>query len=226
MGKQNLLKARHQQRNDTAARWTEVNPVMLKGEVGIELDTKRQKVGDGVTPWNDLDYLDKALYEAIETEKDRLDAANADIAKITNLLKNGATLDEAKSALAEFGEGYRDLYEVAKTLHTFLNLEDPNDVIDRWQEVESFLQGITDAQTLTGLLESLRSEITTAYQNAVKTEKERAEGAEKALFDRVDALEEFNEDGALEDKINEVVDERFADDVYILDGGNAAGHTI
>ena len=43
-------------RNGTAARWTAKNPVLLPGESGIETDTKRQKYGDGVTPWNELEY--------------------------------------------------------------------------------------------------------------------------------------------------------------------------
>lgn len=237
MAKQNILKSRHQQRNDTAARWVEINPILLKGEVGVEIDTDRRKTGDGITPWNELEYTDKALYDAINVEQERaeeaekglakrLDTANADLVKITNLLKNGATLDEAKSELAKFGEGYRDLYEVAKTLYTFLNLSDPNDVINRWQEVEQFLQGITDTETLSGILNDLRREITTAFESAIKEEKERAEKAESDLSERVDSLEEFVNDGELDDKINEVIDGRFTDDVYILDGGNANGYSI
>lgn len=49
MAEQNTLNARLVLRNDTAAKWTEVNPVLLKGEVGIESDTKKMKVGDGST---------------------------------------------------------------------------------------------------------------------------------------------------------------------------------
>lgn len=45
------------QRNDTAARWKEVNPVLAMGEIGIETDgAKGYKIGDGVTRWNDLAY--------------------------------------------------------------------------------------------------------------------------------------------------------------------------
>lgn len=48
-----------QLRRDTAANWTSVNPVLLEGEVGLELDTGKSKVGDGSTAWNSLAY-DKA----------------------------------------------------------------------------------------------------------------------------------------------------------------------
>ena len=44
-------------RNDTAANWTSVNPVLLKGEVGLETDTLKLKFGDGVSQWNALKYF-------------------------------------------------------------------------------------------------------------------------------------------------------------------------
>ena len=43
-------------RNDTAANWTAANPVLSKGEFGIEIDTKKFKIGDGVTTWSQLQY--------------------------------------------------------------------------------------------------------------------------------------------------------------------------
>lgn len=45
------------QRNDTADNWQSVNPVLATGEIGIVIDgAKGYKIGDGVTPWNDLPY--------------------------------------------------------------------------------------------------------------------------------------------------------------------------
>lgn len=43
-------------RNDTALNWRTVNPVLTKGEMGIEIDTRKIKFGDGVANWNDLVY--------------------------------------------------------------------------------------------------------------------------------------------------------------------------
>lgn len=42
----------------TAARWAEVNPILEQGEPGFVYDQNRLKIGDGVTPWNDLPYID------------------------------------------------------------------------------------------------------------------------------------------------------------------------
>jgi len=47
---------RQAQRRDTAANWTAVNPVLLSGEWGLETDTRKLKIGDGVTAWNALAY--------------------------------------------------------------------------------------------------------------------------------------------------------------------------
>lgn len=48
---------RIQLRRDSSARWAEINPILLEGEVGYEIDTKLRKIGDGVNRWNDLEYL-------------------------------------------------------------------------------------------------------------------------------------------------------------------------
>jgi len=48
---------RIQLRRGTAAQWTAANPTLSAGEVGVELDTLRIKVGNGTTAWNALAYL-------------------------------------------------------------------------------------------------------------------------------------------------------------------------
>lgn len=45
-----------QLRNDTSAAWSAANPVLMRGEVGIDRDSGRIKVGDGVTAWNSLPF--------------------------------------------------------------------------------------------------------------------------------------------------------------------------
>ena len=43
-------------RRDTAAAWTQANPVLAQGEPGFEHDTGLLKIGDGATAWASLDY--------------------------------------------------------------------------------------------------------------------------------------------------------------------------
>lgn len=58
-------------RGDTAANWTAANPVLASREMGLETDTQKIKVGDGVTAWNSLPYWlssnELYTYEATDT---------------------------------------------------------------------------------------------------------------------------------------------------------------
>lgn len=51
------LNTRIQLKHGLAASWTEKNPVLLAGEMGIETDTLKMKVGDGASHWDALGYL-------------------------------------------------------------------------------------------------------------------------------------------------------------------------
>ena len=51
------INTRIQLRNDLAATWNSKNPVLKKGEIGIEIDTRKMKVGDGTTAWKALSYM-------------------------------------------------------------------------------------------------------------------------------------------------------------------------
>ncbi len=48
---------RLQLRHDTAANWIARNPVLLAGEIGIETDTNRMKIGNGSFNWASLPYF-------------------------------------------------------------------------------------------------------------------------------------------------------------------------
>ena len=50
------LNIRIQLRNDTAEKWNTENPVLLKGEMGVETDTGKTKIGNGTAHWKDLKY--------------------------------------------------------------------------------------------------------------------------------------------------------------------------
>jgi hypothetical protein len=53
-------------RNDTAANWALANPILAQGEMGVELDTRKFKFGDGLTEWNDLEYGFVSLADEID----------------------------------------------------------------------------------------------------------------------------------------------------------------
>lgn len=45
-----------QLRRDTAAAWTSANPTLSAGELALETDTAKYKIGDGTTAWTSLSY--------------------------------------------------------------------------------------------------------------------------------------------------------------------------
>ena len=45
-----------QLRRGTAAQWASINPILVEGELCVELDTEKFKIGNGVSAWNSLPY--------------------------------------------------------------------------------------------------------------------------------------------------------------------------
>lgn len=52
-----ILNTTFRLKRGTAARWAEVNPILDQGEPGFVYDLNLLKIGDGVTPWNNLPYI-------------------------------------------------------------------------------------------------------------------------------------------------------------------------
>lgn len=46
-----------QLRRGTASQWSSANPVLLSGEIVVETDTGKFKIGDGSTAYNSLSYV-------------------------------------------------------------------------------------------------------------------------------------------------------------------------
>lgn len=43
-------------RRDTSSNWTSTNPILAQGELGLETDTSKYKIGNGSSAWNSLSY--------------------------------------------------------------------------------------------------------------------------------------------------------------------------
>lgn len=59
------MTARMQQRRDTAANWTSSNPTLAAGELGLETDTGKMKIGTGSTAWASLGYASAGTITSI-----------------------------------------------------------------------------------------------------------------------------------------------------------------
>lgn len=56
MAEEKVFKTHIIWRHDTSANWTAVNPVLRLAEVGVETDTNKFKIGDGIKTWSQLSY--------------------------------------------------------------------------------------------------------------------------------------------------------------------------
>jgi len=83
-----------QLRRDTAANWTSNDPTLAEGELGVETDTLKMKVGDGSTAWTALAYL-SSLY----TDEEAQDAVGGMIANTNSV--NLTYTDETPELIAD-----------------------------------------------------------------------------------------------------------------------------
>lgn len=56
-----------QVRRGTASQWVSTNPTLAAGELGLETDTAKFKIGDGTTAWNSLAYSNPNLFRSTPT---------------------------------------------------------------------------------------------------------------------------------------------------------------
>ena len=54
------MATRIQLRRDISSNWTSVNPILGEGEIGIEIDTNKFKIGNGILNWNTLNYYSES----------------------------------------------------------------------------------------------------------------------------------------------------------------------
>ena len=82
-----------QLRNDTAANWTTINPVLAQGEMGVENDTFKFKIGNGSTAWASLAYASSILgYTAENTANKGAASGYAGLDAFKRVLNSGEVI--------------------------------------------------------------------------------------------------------------------------------------
>ncbi len=105
---------RIQLRRGTAQQWTDTNPVLGAGEVGVELGTPSKfKIGDGSSDWSELPYFTSGSSDFIPTSQKgaangvaTLDSAGKiPVAQLANLIDSAPTaLDTLNELAAALGD--------------------------------------------------------------------------------------------------------------------------
>lgn len=90
----------------TSAQWNNANPVLMSGEMGVESDTQKYKIGDGVTKWSNLSYASGITVDSQLSDTSANPVQNKTItAALSSLDIDIATNDEIDNALNVAGSG-------------------------------------------------------------------------------------------------------------------------
>jgi len=115
-------------RNDLASNWVSVNPVLAQGEMGIESDTLKQKIGDGSSDWITLGYsaqptTDANLQTLEKTVTGAINEVNNDLSDHVGNILNPHSVTKAQVGLGNV-ENTSDLTKLTVTEYIQLNTSD------------------------------------------------------------------------------------------------------
>lgn len=150
-----------------ASRWAELNPILQQGEPGFVYDTNQLKIGDGITPWNELPYLVPTdeinqLSEIVSNLNKQLDELNLDINTINEQLNGtgeGSVDSKIDQKLSDFASKITD----DGTINTLKELIDY--VSTHGDEFSQVIVDITELQRLVGEA-SVQEQIDNALANS------------------------------------------------------------
>ncbi len=89
----------------------------------------------------------------------RATKAEEDFAALLAGTSGATSYSNIKTELDKLGDNYNSIRSIAVTLKNFLNAGGITDAVDSFKELQDFLAGITDNQTLASLLLELKNEI-------------------------------------------------------------------
>ena len=151
----------------TASRWAELNPILQQGEPGFVYDTNQLKIGDGITPWNELPYLVPTdeinqLSEIVSNLNKQLDELNLDINTINEQL-NGTGEGSVDSKIDQKLNDFASKITDDGTINTLKELIDY--VSTHGDEFSQVVVDITELQRLVGEA-SVQEQIDNALANS------------------------------------------------------------
>jgi hypothetical protein len=167
------MATRLQIRRDTAADWTSVDPTLAHGEIGVETDTWKAKIGDGVTAWSGLAYwiggagsgdMRAIIYDPTSVVADAFDRANhtgampASALDLDGATDIGADLADADLLLIDDGASGANRKSALSRVWTYIKAK-----------IESTLIAFSTYSESTGTLTSVSEALTIPLDGKVHT---------------------------------------------------------
>ena len=124
-------------RRDQSSRWSSINPLLADGEMGVELDTLKIKIGDGARNWNALPYVagEGALVPGDNVTELVNNAGYLTVDEVNQIIADSGYITEVE-ALDEIG----DVSVAGATENQYLRYNGTNWVAETVTSVDDNLQ--------------------------------------------------------------------------------------
>ena len=113
----------------------------------------------------DVTKIDTTLNDHIKNFNEHVSNSNSYISDNNNNIQNIQT--KIGNIEVSYNNLNTDVSKLTTNFNTLVNSENANEVIDTFKEVETFLSSITDASTLTGILEQMSTEMNEKIDNII-----------------------------------------------------------
>ena len=121
---------------------------------------------------NDISLINKDVIKIDTTLNDHIKKFNEHVSNSSSYISdNNNNIQNIQTKIGNIEVSYNNLNtDVSKLItnfNTLVNSDNANNVIDTFKEVETFLSSITDASTLTGILEQMSTEMNKKIDNII-----------------------------------------------------------
>ena len=124
---------------------------------------------------NDISLINKDVTKIDTTLNDHIKKFNEHVSKSNSYISdNNNNIQNIQTKIGNIEVSYNnlntDVSKLTTNFNTLVNSENANEVIDTFKEVETFLSSISDASTLTGILEQMSTEMNKKIDNIINND--------------------------------------------------------
>ena len=124
---------------------------------------------------NDISLINKDVTKIDTTLNDHIKKFNEHVSNSSNyIIDNNKNIQNIQTKIGNIEVNYNnlntDVSNLRTNFNTLVNSSNANKVIDTFKEVETFLSSISDASTLTGILEQMSTEMNKKIDNIIKND--------------------------------------------------------
>ena len=121
---------------------------------------------------NDISLINKDVIKIDTTLNDHIKKFNEHVSNSSSYISdNNNNIQNIQTKIGNIEVSYNnlntDVSKLTTNFNTLVNSENANEVIDTFKEVETFLSSISDASTLTGILEQMSTEMNEKIDNII-----------------------------------------------------------